>query len=116
MAHSTTRDTEGDETSIKAAKNILSSREDHSCEMWCRLAKACNNAQVHQEAADCAMKALDILDSPESISYVHDCPGLPRKQWYWLAVAEVSLGEVSFCVVVKNLKDPTDQKWMFVHA
>lgn len=94
MSNSAARNGEDDSISIKAAKDILSNREGHNCELWSRLAGACSNAQAHRDAVDCAMSALSILESPGSITCMQNCPELEQKDWYWLAVAEISLGKV----------------------
>ncbi|GMH40123.1 hypothetical protein BSKO_08027 [Bryopsis sp. KO-2023] len=93
---STQRTTSEDLGEIKKAIQILRDQDITDSEMWSKLGRACVRACHFGEALDCAEVALKALPdeiTPESILYKSDCGRISDKEWHWLAVAELVMGQ-----------------------
>lgn len=96
MNHPPRNSQEKDQT-IEQATQLLLNAPESTLELWSRLARACNIVQDYVSAVKSGQKSLEAFmknKSTTSIPLTNDCPNMKRREWYWIATSEISMGEV----------------------
>lgn len=82
---------------IGQAIQLLLNQNESTHQLWSRLAVACKNVDF-VSSAKCGHKAMEVFLKDKSVNNTlskDDMSNTSRRNWYWIASAEVSLGVVS---------------------
>ncbi|MEW5319069.1 MAG: hypothetical protein WDW38_010242 [Sanguina aurantia] len=100
---------------IRAAMAILAALPTVNVELWAKLGRAAAGAQLYPLALECATSATRLLPEGQSLSSVTvatDLPLLPPNAWFWLAVAELTHGQIPSMLTVTCISPFCTQGWL----
>lgn len=88
---------------IRIAMQLLSSAPAVNLELWSQLSRAAGRQGYWQLAKECAVASLGALPADwkdlQKVVSAADVPEVSAQGWYWLSVAEMQQGQVSYVVM-----------------